>query len=467
MLVLGIAGVVWLLREPLLGWLDQGGPLTVQVGRAERAGGQAPAAGDVTANGYVVADRMASLSTPLSGRLVHLAADVGDEVKAESIVARIFAEDLEAVRDEAKAGQATAEAAAAQASRSVQTATLAVQQAEAELAALRAQGGRLQAAWASARSDTSRYEEAAGRATREVERQRPLFESGRLDGSAFDTLLTQAREAEAALEAARHAAAAREAEVEAWQQDVLAREAAVSTAGSRVSEAEAAATVAAREADRAARALATAEVQVDKTRIRAPFTGLVIRKDAEVGEVLAPMGAGNSRGSVLTIVDPESFGIQVELSERRILSVRDDARVSIFLDAEPDRGWPGHVSQVWPRADRSKGTIEVRVAFDERPVYARPDMAARVVFHAGAVAPAAEAPFLGVPEDAIVGRGVDRSVWVVVEGRLERRRVEVGRQVGARVEITSGLAEGDVVVRHPTSELSVGQAVTAAGGGAR
>ena len=467
MLVLGIAGIVWLLREPLLGWLDDSGPVTVQVGRAERASGQGPAAGDVTANGYVVADRMASLSTPLSGRLVDLAADVGDEVKADSVVARIFSEDLEAVRDEAQAAQATAEAAAAQAGRGVETAKLAVDQLEAELAALRAQGGRLEAAWAAAQSDTSRLEEASGRAAREVERQRPLFDAGRLDGSAFDTLLTQAHEAAAALDAARHAAAAREAELQAWRQDVVAREAAVTTARSRVTEAEAAATVATREADRAARTLATAKVQVEKTKIIAPFTGLVIRKDAEVGEVLAPMGAGNSRGSVLTIVDPESFGIQVELSERRILSVRDDARVSIYLDAEPDRGWPGHVSQVWPRADRSKGTIEVRVAFDERPPYARPDMAARVVFHAGDVAPEAEAPFLGVPEDAIVGRGVDRSVWVVVDGRLERRRVEVGRQVGARVEITKGLDEGDVVVRHPTPDLSAGQAVTAAGGGER
>lgn len=467
MLLLGVAGVLWLARGPLLGWLDESGPRTVQVGRAERTTGQGPGPGDVTANGYVVADRMASLATPLSGRLVHLAADVGDEVEAESVVARIFAEDLEALRDEARAGHATAEAAAAQAASTTATSRSAAAQAEAELLAVRAQGARLRAAWDADVAEVVRREEAAGRAQREVERQRPLFEAGRLDGSAFDALVTQAREAEAAVAAARHAAEAREAELHVWEQDVAAREAAVTTARARVAEAEAAALVATREAERAARALATATVQLDKANIRAPFTGLVIRKDAEVGEVLAPMGAGNSRGSVFTIVDPESFCIQVELSERRILSVRDEARVSIFLDAEPDRGWPGHVRQVWPRADRSKGTIEVRVAFDERPSYVRPDMAARVVFHAEAAAPDVEAPFLGVPADALFGRGADTSVWVVVDGRLERRRVETGRRSGARVEITKGLDEGDVVVRHPAPDLAPGQAVNTGSGDER
>ncbi len=464
-ILLGVAGVAWLFRDPLLGLVRGRVGTRVVVARVERTSSSAPASGDVVANGYIVAERIASLSTPITGRLVHLGADVGDVVTENDVVARVFSEDLEALEREADAAHDAAAAAVERAAAAHETARREADEARAAESSLRAAGARLLALIAGDEAEVVRRVEVADRARREVDRQRPLYEAGRLDGSAFDALLTTLREADAAVVAARHLVASRRADHAVWEHDVLSRAALVATAEARVAEAAAARNVAERDLERARRAVTTAAVQVAKSEIRAPFGGLVIRKDAEVGEVLASMGAGNTRGSVLTIVDPESFVVQVELSERRILSVKEDAHVSIHLDAEPDKAWPGHVDKTWPRADRSKGTIEVRVAFDERPPYARPDMAARVVFHADKARPASEQAYLGVPADAVVRRGEETTVWVVVDGRVGRRAVRLGTVRGDRIEVLDGLVAGDVVVRRPVADLRDGQDVTVGGSG--
>lgn len=463
--VVAVAGLLWLFRAPLLGLFGGPAARSVRTALAVRVAPGEAAAGDVTANGYIVADRTASLATPLSGRLVSLLADVGDPVVEGAEVARIFSDDLAALEAEAQAAQGVAEALAAQAQAAVDTATAAVAEARAALAARRLQGPRVEAERAAREAGLDQLKAAALRAAREVERQRPLFEAGRLDGSAFDALVTAAGEAEAAVRAAGHARDAQEALLASWRGDVEQAQASVATALAREQEAQRAAEAARQAVERAARAVASAGVQLDKTIIRAPFSGVVIRKDAEVGEVLAPMGAGNSRGSVLTIADPASYGVQVELTERRILQVHEAARATVFLDAEPDRGWAGRVTQIWPRGDRSKGTIEVRVTFDVRPPYARPDMGARVVFHAAGAAPAAEAQaWLGVPADAVVGRGVDTAVWIVEAGRLVRRRIVVGEHRADQVEVREGLAGGETVVRRPASDLQEGETVVTGSG---
>jgi RND family efflux transporter MFP subunit len=185
----------------------------------------------------------------------------------------------------------------------------------------------------------------------------------------------------------------------------------------------------------------------------------VIRKDAEVGEIVAPTGAGG-RGSVFTIVDPTSFEVQVELSERRISRVAEGDAATVFLEADPETGHAGRVRKIWPRADRSKGTIEVRVTFDARPKGLRPDMAARVVFRGKREPAAEERPEVTVPLRAVVGSGKDAHVFVVRSGLAERRAVVLGeRRPGAPAVVEKGLEGGEEVVLDPPPGLRDGDPV--------
>jgi RND family efflux transporter MFP subunit len=159
---------------------------------------------------------------------------------------------------------------------------------------------------------------------------------------------------------------------------------------------------------------------------------------------------------VLTIVDPESLEVQVELSERRIGSVREGDRAVAFLDADPDNGLAGTVRKIWPRADRSKGSIEVRVRLTKRPPSLRPEMAARVVFKGNQIAADPGEPYVTVPAQAVARRGGSPVVFVVEAGVAVLRRVDLGPVRGQRSTVEAGLSGGEVVVLNPPLDLEDG-----------
>lgn len=443
-LLLALAGAAWLLRDR---WLPgEGSGPSAQGGRALKTGlarkvvpGEARE-GDVAANGYVVADRQASLASVISGRLVELNAQEGDIVEAGAVVARVQSDDLEAQEQEARARAASAKAQVAQAHAAVAAARM-------DLPRLEAERDALEHVEAQAREES-------GRLDREVARSRPLVPQA-IPADALDRLEAQARAAARSLEAASARVEAHRAQVSAWKGEIARREAEATVAEAQVLVAEKSAEAAA--------------IQVEKTRIRAPFRGLVIRKDAERGEVIAPTGGGqNSKGSVLTIVDPESFEMQVELNERRLGKVLEGGEARIRLDAQPDTAWPGVVRKIWPRADRAKGTVEVRVSFRERPPLARPDMAGQVTF--SAEPPAGRAPgstpgsapasaWVGVPASAVLRRPAGDVVFVVREGVARAVRITRGELREGLVVVEAGLAGGEVVVLEPDATLQDGERV--------
>ena len=142
--------------------------------------------------------------------------------------------------------------------------------------------------------------------------------------------------------------------------------------------------LAAARADREAAAVMVVSQQdlVERHVVRAPFAGIVIAKNAQIGEILSPSSAGGgfTRTGVATLVDMESLEIEVDVNEGQIGRVTPGQRVEARLDAYPDWRIPAHVEAIIPTADRSRATIQVRVAFDERDDRILPDMAARVIF---------------------------------------------------------------------------------------
>ncbi len=113
---------------------------------------------------------------------------------------------------------------------------------------------------------------------------------------------------------------------------------------------------------------AQAQVNFDYTVVRAPFSGVVTTKDAQVGEIISPLSAGGgfTRTGVGTIVDMDSLEVDVDVNEAYIGRVKPGMPAEAVLDAYPDWKIPAHVIAIVPTADRGKATIKVRVALEKK-----------------------------------------------------------------------------------------------------
>src|SRR5690349_18046155 len=108
-----------------------------------------------------------------------------------------------------------------------------------------------------------------------------------------------------------------------------------------------------------------AQQAVDNCTIRAPYTGIVVSKDAQVGEMVSPVSAGGgfTRTGIATIVDMNSNEIEVDVNESFISRVQPGQPVTAILDAYPDWEIPSRVRTIIPSADRQKATVKVRISF--------------------------------------------------------------------------------------------------------
>jgi len=197
--------------------------------------------------------------------------------------------------------------------------------------------------------------------------------------------------------------------------------------------------------------------------VRAPFSGMVISKDAQPGEMISPVSAGGgfTRTGICTIVDMSSLEIEVDVNESYINRVRTDQKVEATLDAYPDWKIPAHVIATIPTADRQKATVKVRIGFDQLDPRILPDMGVKIALLRDPDAPgtAAAVPRALLPKAAV--RTVDgRSVvFVVNDDRLERRAISVGRENGDQVEVISGVSAGERVVIEGPQSLKDGDKV--------
>jgi HlyD family secretion protein len=210
-----------------------------------------------------------------------------------------------------------------------------------------------------------------------------------------------------------------------------------------------------------------ARVNLENTQVRAPFDGTVLRKDAEVGEIVAPASAGGglTRTAIVTMADLRTLEVEVDVNEAYIAQIGNEQTARITLDAYPDTSFAGRVRQVVPTADRQKATVQVKVSILDRDRRILPEMGAKVVFLREAESgPVAAAPRrVTVPAAAVVTAADGSKVWVFEDGRVAAREVEVGPARGDLVEIRKGLAGGESVVVDPPAGIKDGARVRAIG----
>ena len=326
----------------------------------------------LNATGRVVAARKAAVSTKATGRLEFLGVQEGSVVKAGQVLARLEALDVNATRDQARAGTNAAQANLLQG------------------------GTELTEAEANYR------------------RTQDLFQKNFVSAASLDT-------AKARLDRARAT--------------IASLKAAISVAEAQTR---------------------SASVSVEQTVIRAPFDGVILTKNANVGDIITPFSsAAGSIGAVVTMADMSTLEVEADVAESSIAKVIVGAPCEITLDAFPEVRLLGDVSRIVPTVDRAKATVLVKVAFVERDPRVLPDMSAKVAFFKQKPTEADRKVVTSVRKDAVVERE-GRSVVFVFDGKIAKiTPVSRGRDLSDAFEV-SGLKTGDRVVLKPGAELRDG-----------
>jgi RND family efflux transporter MFP subunit len=207
-------------------------------------------------------------------------------------------------------------------------------------------------------------------------------------------------------------------------------------------------------------AVDAARLELEKTRVTAPFAGVVLRKDAEVGEIVGPIMTSNTAraGAVVTIADLKTLEAGVDVNEFYIARIAVGTPTDVVLDAHPEVHFPGEIRTIYPSADRDRATIPVRIRFLVEDERIRPDLGLKVTFlEKRTTDQIVTVPrVLKIPASAVVKRNGDTFAWIVREGKLDLVAVSVGEVEGAEAPVISGLNEGDQVVREVSSRLRKG-----------
>src|SRR4029077_15189919 len=209
-------------------------------------------------------------------------------------------------------------------------------------------------------------------------------------------------------------------------------------------------------------AVDAAQVALENTVIRAPFDGTVLTKNADVGEVVAPLAASAfSKSAVVTVADLGSLQVEADVAESNLEAIGPDQPCEIVLDAYPDVRYPGCVAKTVPTAARAKAPVQVKAAFRKYDARVLPEMSAKVHFLPRPTRVAVDTqPVLVVPGSAVAARKGRSVVFVVERGRAVEVPVVVGRQVGSSVAVREGLRAGVEVVDSVGARLRDGAKVT-------
>lgn len=388
------------------------------------AAGQQPEP-DLSAAGYVVADRQAVLAAKITGRLAKLYVKEAQRVTQGQLVAEVEHHEIDALIVQTHAERAEAQAEIERLRVTAAWADEQVDAARTPLATTDAEIEELKIQWADAK--------------RRLERNQKLAEAEALGYSEVDDRRTEIKLADARIETARHRKAQVQAQVAVAQTQAAAAQAYVKVAESRVKVVQA--------------RIKVLEAQRVEYFITAPFDGVVTEQAAEQGEIIAPVSIGGqlARGSIVTVADWTSLQAEVDVAESYIGRVKAGQRAAIIVDALPGNTFPGRVQRILPRANRSKATVQVRVEFTgERDARILPEMGIRVKFLSDSAPPGAEhgtaSEVICVPSMALLTDAAGDYVWTIEQGLAKRVHVELGAQAADWIEIKSGLKTGARVV---------------------
>jgi HlyD family secretion protein len=217
--------------------------------------------------------------------------------------------------------------------------------------------------------------------------------------------------------------------------------------------------------------LSFAQAQLQNTVIRAPFSGVVVKKMAEVGESVAPIPPGvnisTSSGAIVALADLATLEVEADVAEANVAKIGNGQPAEVTVEAIPDRRYKSVLRQVIPTADRTKATVMVKVTILEKDKDLKPEMSAKVTF----LEPekqqkpdaASSQPVVLVPRSAVATRDGKPTVFLVREGKAQARAVVLGTERQGQVIVQQGLSGGETIVAKPGDELKDGASVRVKG----
>ena len=202
-----------------------------------------------------------------------------------------------------------------------------------------------------------------------------------------------------------------------------------------------------------------ATVNLDYSLIRAPFDAVVLTKNADVGDIITPMGAAaNAKAAVVTIADLNSLQVEADVSESNLVQVKKGQPCEIMLDALPNARFRGVVHTVVPTADRAKASVMVKIRFVDTDSRILPEMSAKVAFLEREAGKDEQQPRLAINLAAIAKSGDREGVYLVQGDKVVFTPVTRGGRLGDLVEV-QGVKSGDRIALKPLEKLNNGTKV--------
>lgn len=216
--------------------------------------------------------------------------------------------------------------------------------------------------------------------------------------------------------------------------------------------------------------LALQQSLFDFTVIRAPFTGMVLKKMTEVGDSVAPIPPGvnisTSSGAIVTMADMNSIEAEVDINEANVGQVHTGDPAEVSVQAFPDHKYKGYLRQLIPTADRTKGTVTGKVAITNKDSNLRPEMSCNATFlqppkqsAKSEKSDAAPVRIITVPKDAITTRDGKSVVFSIENNKVHLQPVVTGNDLHGQVIVKQGLAGAETLVNNPPQKLQDGDAV--------
>jgi HlyD family secretion protein len=207
-------------------------------------------------------------------------------------------------------------------------------------------------------------------------------------------------------------------------------------------------------------ALREAEVALDATLIRAPFDGVILTKQANVGDVITPFAAAaDSKGAVVTMADMGTLEVEADVSESSLSKVQPGQACEILLDALPDRRFLGEVARLVPTVDRAKATVIAKVRFLENDPHILPEMSAKVAFLERPLQQSERQPMLAVNPAALATVGGKTVLFRINQDKAEAITVQAGAKLGDVQAVSGAVKSGDKVVLKPSAKLENGSKI--------
>lgn len=203
-----------------------------------------------------------------------------------------------------------------------------------------------------------------------------------------------------------------------------------------------------------AAALQNAEVSLGYTFIRAPFDAVVLTKNADIGDIITPIGAAaEAKAAVVTIADMDSLLVEADVSEASLKQVHSGQACEIQLDAFPDIRFRGQVHMIVPTADRTRASVLVKVKFLDKDSRTLPEMSAKVAFLERPLNPEELKPAIAVNTSSIRTRNSQKYVYLIKDNYAIETRISTGKQSGDMTEILEGVKSGDRLVLKPSDRI--------------